>query len=827
MNDMKYDMKRLRHILSTLLVLLLGGAGQAWAQAVDPVNFGNYSIVIGTTPVTTYDQIDTDTWYVVSGPGTAKNYWKIDGKVLTTSNLTYPAGGHNAETYTAFMFRFPDKTNNGWQWLTSIMSALGAPNDKGDGRLSYLKNADDNTGQVTLTDNIISYEIWRNNINVGDKIYFQEQSGWYQYIAFIGDRIQTLGGGQGPLETMFWQLYPVTFTEKKIATTLEFDNKTRRMRVGENYTNAAPILKDNDGHIMTPAPEEITYSVNNETLATIDAQTGQVTALATGTVTVTATYAGDATHSPSTATYIIEIFEEDPSNPLIDYTVDISGNASGRIYLDGNSDVQYKNGDVIPHTLLNKDQVSALNLSDYVYNISISEVIEGKATIKVNYASSYDWQINVILPGDFPDGTQINVSVMGKAYPMSYSGTNVIAPHPFTSTIGEMSSSFIRSTVVQGWVYTVHVHNYGDNDESFRNIYVTYSRYLYPLPEPGSFIRILNNNTGDYITSKENVVNNITYVGVDRSDLDRSIIYYDDSRRLLFYQGGQYISRIMGLKSIGEDGDVFTMDNNSGMKATVNLISNGMYIREFQQHPFYYATAVSDPGTDGYGDWVIESMSSIPVTITRAGHGYATLYSPKNLQMPSGVSAYVPVSRENGTSIEYVLTLKRINTGFIPKNTPVILYSAQAASDDITFSFPVHDEDDVAPISGRWDGLAGTCPAMLTTAGDYTLQPTNSANTVGFYPWDPSRHPSILPFKAYIPHAYTGAVNGFRFYFEDGEEATGLNELLAGEAEGEVVATRYYTADGRQVAAPVKGITIAVDTYADGTQKTRKYLMTK
>ncbi len=39
-----------------------------------------------------------------------------------------------------------------------------------------------------------------------------------------------------------------------------------------------------------------------------------------------------------------------------------------------------------------------------------------------------------------------------------------------------------------------------------------------------------------------------------------------------------------------------------------------------------------------------------------------------------------------------------------------------------------------------------------------------------------------------------------------------------------IIGTRYYTPDGVQYSKPRKGVTIAVDLYSDGTQKTRKYL---
>ena len=90
----------------------------------------------------------------------------------------------------------------------------------------------------------------------------------------------------------------------------------------------------------------VTWSGNNDEIATIDANTGVVTLVASGSVTFTATYAGNSDYSEKTATYNMTVTNVDPNgsgtrcNP---YTVaeartlidDLSGGNSSTVYVSG------------------------------------------------------------------------------------------------------------------------------------------------------------------------------------------------------------------------------------------------------------------------------------------------------------------------------------------------------------------------------------------------------------------------------------------------------------------------------------------------------------
>ena len=59
----------------------------------------------------------------------------------------------------------------------------------------------------------------------------------------------------------------------------------------------------------------VTWSGDNDEVATIDDETGAVTLVAAGTVTFTATYAGNSDYSEKTASYVMTVTNQDPNAP--------------------------------------------------------------------------------------------------------------------------------------------------------------------------------------------------------------------------------------------------------------------------------------------------------------------------------------------------------------------------------------------------------------------------------------------------------------------------------------------------------------------------------
>lgn len=149
----------------------------------------------------------------------------------------------------------------------------------------------------------------------------------------------------------------------------------------------------------------VTWSGNNDEVATIDASTGAVTLVAAGTVTFTATYAGNSDYAEKTATYEMTVTYDDPNAPGTEnnpYTVaqaieaTPSSGTSSNVYIHGFVSAFYAN-----------DIVS--DGSNYRYYISDDGttdnqllVYRGKGLYNVTFNGADDLQIGdevVILGG--------------------------------------------------------------------------------------------------------------------------------------------------------------------------------------------------------------------------------------------------------------------------------------------------------------------------------------------------------------------------------------------------------------------------------------------
>ena len=90
----------------------------------------------------------------------------------------------------------------------------------------------------------------------------------------------------------------------------------------------------------------VTWSGNNDEVATIDAETGAVTLVAAGTVTFTATYAGNSDYAEKTATYEMTVTNTDPNAPgtennpytvadIIDFIETLGDGTSAEVFVKG------------------------------------------------------------------------------------------------------------------------------------------------------------------------------------------------------------------------------------------------------------------------------------------------------------------------------------------------------------------------------------------------------------------------------------------------------------------------------------------------------------
>ncbi len=106
-----------------------------------------------------------------------------------------------------------------------------------------------------------------------------------------------------------------TVTITKFNAMLQFADYEVTAKIGEDFT---PPLTVN------PANLPVTYSSSNTDIATVDAQTGEVTLVAPGKVNISAVFDGDANYFPASDFYILTVLHADiePIDKDVVYTFD-------------------------------------------------------------------------------------------------------------------------------------------------------------------------------------------------------------------------------------------------------------------------------------------------------------------------------------------------------------------------------------------------------------------------------------------------------------------------------------------------------------------------
>jgi len=137
----------------------------------------------------------------------------------------------------------------------------------------------------------------------------------------------------------------VTATKSLIVPTVNIDNS--------GITNTDVYVGTEAGSLAATVIYEeavpgavVTWSGNNDEVATINAETGVVTLVAAGTVTFTATYAGNSDYAEKTATYEMTVTNSDPNVPgtennpytvaeIIDFIETLGGETSAEVFVKG------------------------------------------------------------------------------------------------------------------------------------------------------------------------------------------------------------------------------------------------------------------------------------------------------------------------------------------------------------------------------------------------------------------------------------------------------------------------------------------------------------
>lgn len=283
----QYDwvVKNLADITSSDVFVIVGNNGSNYAMNHSSLNSKGAPIATAVT---------------VTGTGT--------GRKLSTSpidgikwNLTSDANG--------YIF-YPDGDDTKWLNLIADNNGLRINNTAANGKYWSL----DATGYLKGTDTKSETRY----------IGVYNSTDWRSYTSTSGN-----------IANQSFAFYVrAAVTPAKPVPTISFSTPTTEVNIGESVTNAATISVDG----LT-----ITYSSSDETVASVDTSTGEVTGVAVGTATITASFAGNSTYDAASAEYDITVVDPNANDGTESkpYTASeaaalaLAGNTSSGVYVVG------------------------------------------------------------------------------------------------------------------------------------------------------------------------------------------------------------------------------------------------------------------------------------------------------------------------------------------------------------------------------------------------------------------------------------------------------------------------------------------------------------
>lgn len=313
------------------------------------------------------------------------------------------------------------------------------------------------------------------------------------------------------------------------------------------------------------------------------------------------------------------------------------------------------------------------------------------------------------------------------------------------------------------------------------------------MPQAGQLFRMRGVvNTGKYLQDTSNSQNKY----VMATEQGASSIFYFDGNHLLNYNTGLYTGVDGGTwawAAAGAEGTQVTFHDASTPGAYRIQIPKGT---GNYAYPFLYSGAANASNADRGGfisieactdtkyQWILEEVTTLPVTFKTAGEGFATLYSPVALTIPAGVTAYTLTEEEN------YLKANVVTDDVIPAETGVVLFSETTG----TTNFDISDEAGTAE-KGVLTGTLATIPSTLED-GNYVFSIANE--TAGFYKFGGT---VLTGFKAYYVPSTPSEVQGFILDF--GGITTGISNVNA-----DVNANLSFDLQGRRVNKATRGLFI-------------------
>lgn len=324
----------------------------------------------------------------------------------------------------------------------------------------------------------------------------------------------------------------------------------------------------------------------------------------------------------------------------------------------------------------------------------------------------------------------------------------------------------------------------GSLQEAQSDLEEAFSALSINLPATGKFYRIQGATSEKYLAA--GLASNNKFNMTTATDAT-TIFYYDSNNKLTNLSSGlcNGVTTSAWAWVVGSSASTVTFKDGityggyAIQTATAHFYDNGDSSNSADR-----GGSIGDMSGENlrYRSWYLTEVTTLPITISSVG--YATLYAPVSLTIPTGITAYIATLEQS----DY-LHLDEIEDGIIPANTGVVL-----AGNEGTYNFVITEEEGSAE-----DGLLeGTVAAIARPTDSYILATGGSG--LGFYKDGASTIPG---FKAYLPYSVLNNVKGFLgFNFDD--EETGIENLNENLNKNKAI----FNLAGQRVAKPTQGLYI-------------------